>query len=309
MKLFSFICTFALCNIIYLTFGCSNQEKILSELEYTESPVTFDVNTLKYKLTENTSLWDSDDFQKSFKLNIQLSEVESQNAKKYAKGFSNHLQNGEYYLHYLVQEIKRKNLPMELAVVPMMESGFNPRAHSPSGAKGLWQFVNVTGKKMGLKVSRNYNDFYDFKKSTESALEYLKFLRSKTQNWNQAIAAYNQGLGSVYNQLKSGGLSNSSMQYVNKFRIYVTLLKNHKQYRIQMPKIQNRSKFVHIAIHDIPSNHRNMQKLAKIGNIDIDILRKLNSGYLSDNLDNHGVLIPSENYSHLINKLNVINKF
>ncbi|MDD2767388.1 MAG: transglycosylase SLT domain-containing protein [Methylococcus sp.] len=105
---------------------------------------------------------------------------------------------GEPFLHYLAGEIERKGLPMDVVIVPMVESAFDTQALSSRDAAGLWQIVRSTGEEHGLTVGKAYDGRYDIHASTTAALSYLKHLNAVFKgDWLLALAAYNAGEGAV----------------------------------------------------------------------------------------------------------------
>ena len=108
----------------------------------------------------------------------------------------------EPYLYLMVEEIERRELPMELITIPMIESMFDPNARSRSNAVGLWQFVPATGKNFGLRHDNWYDGRRDVLASTNAALDYLEYLnRFFDGDWLQTLAAYNAGEGRVRNAI------------------------------------------------------------------------------------------------------------
>ncbi|MGE5028059.1 MAG: lytic transglycosylase domain-containing protein, partial [Betaproteobacteria bacterium] len=101
------------------------------------------------------------------------------------------------YLFHLVQEVDRRAMPLEIALLPMIESAFNPTAESPAAASGIWQFMPSTGRLYGLKQDTWYDGRRDFTASTEAALDYLGKLYLDFGDWELALAAYNCGEGCV----------------------------------------------------------------------------------------------------------------
>ena len=97
------------------------------------------------------------------------------------------------YLHYIVEEVERRGLPMELALLPAVESGFNPMARSPAQASGLWQFVPGTGTRYGLEQTAHFDARRDVPASTGAALDYLQSLYRLHHDWHLALASYNWG--------------------------------------------------------------------------------------------------------------------
>ena len=105
---------------------------------------------------------------------------------------------GSRYLYYIVTELERRNMPLELALLPVVESAFNPVAYSRSRASGLWQFIPSTGKHYGLKQNWWVDERRDVLMSTNAALDYLQRLHDYFDgDWYLAIAAYNGGEGTV----------------------------------------------------------------------------------------------------------------
>ena len=101
---------------------------------------------------------------------------------------------GELYLHYIVSQVEARNLPMELALLPVVESAYEPFGYSHARAAGLWQFIPGTGKRFGLKQNWWYDGRRDVVESTRAALDYLQFLNEEFNgDWLLAIAAYNCG--------------------------------------------------------------------------------------------------------------------
>ncbi len=101
------------------------------------------------------------------------------------------------YLFHIVEEIERRNMPMELALLPFIESAFNPQAVSSARAAGMWQFMPATGESFDLKQNVFRDDRRDVLASTRAALDYLQQLHDRFGNWHLALAAYNWGQGSV----------------------------------------------------------------------------------------------------------------
>lgn len=101
------------------------------------------------------------------------------------------------YLFHIVEEIERRNMPMELALLPFIESAFNPQAVSSARAAGMWQFMPATGESFDLKQNVFRDDRRDVLASTRAALDYLQQLHGRFGNWHLALAAYNWGQGNV----------------------------------------------------------------------------------------------------------------
>ena len=113
------------------------------------------------------------------------------------------LKRAQPYLPYIRKELKKHKLPPQLAYLPMLESSFNPKAKSRTGAMGMWQFTEATAKDYGLKVGWFSDDRLNWRKSTRAAIQYLSRLGKKfNYNWELALAAYNGGPGYIERSMK-----------------------------------------------------------------------------------------------------------
>ncbi len=113
-------------------------------------------------------------------------------------------QRSKPFLHYLVEQIDRRGLPMDLALVPMVESAFEPTAVSPKDAAGLWQIIPTTGQEWGLAIAEGYDGRLDIHASTGVALGYLRYLHKLFKgDWLLALAAYNAGPGAVRDAIEA----------------------------------------------------------------------------------------------------------
>lgn len=263
---------------------------------------------------QNLSVWESDLYDDSrFKLDIKVSEQERKIAKSFARTFVRRLKDGNIYIHYLLSELKKNDLPIELVAIPMLESGLNTRAKSRSGAHGMWQYMRHTGNSLGLHKEGNYDEIYDFTESTKASLKYFKHLYEvMDHNWDLAAAAYNQGEYGVKKALEAAKargvkeinintvkISASARAYVNRFHAFADLLKNPGDYGITPPHIKNRPAFKRV---EIAGRIDSMKKASEMSGVSLETLRVLNAGYLSDSLkggSTHGLIVPVANASRL----------
>ncbi len=255
------------------------------------------------------SVWDSSLIDDSrFKLNIKLTAEEERWARKNAQSLATHLKNGSAFVHYLLVELDKKDLPVELMAIPLIESGLNPHVKSSAGAHGPWQFMRSTGKSLGLKRTGNYDELYDFIATTEASLDYLKYLYSELEhNWDMVAAAYNQGefgVKKAIRQAKARGvtefnvktvkLTKSAKDYIKRFHAYAALLKNPEKFDLDLPVIQNRPAFKKV---EVAGRISSMKKAAELSGTSIKTLKKLNAGFLSDSLKtggDHVLLVPTD---------------
>ena len=164
------------------------------------------------------------------------------------------------YLFHVVEELERRKMPTELALLPFIESAFNPQAVSSAKAAGMWQFMPATGKYFDLKQNLFRDDRRDVLESTRAALDYLQKLYGMFGDWHLALAAYNWGEGSVGRALarnKASGkpLTYSDLSMPNETRFYVPKLQAVKNivaqpeaFNTQLPLIQNHPYFKSVPI-------------------------------------------------------------
>ena len=164
------------------------------------------------------------------------------------------------YLFHIVEELERRNMPTELALLPFIESAFNPEAVSSAKAAGMWQFMPATGKYFDLKQNIFRDERRDVIESTRAALDYLQKLYGMFGDWHLALAAYNWGEGNVGRALAKNkaaglGLSYSELKMPNETRYYVPKLQAVKNiisqpqiFNARLPFIQNHPYFKSVSI-------------------------------------------------------------
>lgn len=203
-------------------------------------------------------------------------------------------QRSSPYIHYIVEELDRRGMPLELALLPMIESAYNPLANSSQRAAGLWQFMPATGRHFKLEQNHWYDARRDVVRSTKAALDYLGYLNNMFDgDWLLALAAYNAGEGTVMRAVrlnKSKGLPTDywSLQlpretqaYVPKLLAVSQMIGTPEQYALQLPEIANEPFFVLIQ----HNQELDLKKLAKLGQISHEQLQLLNPAH------NHGITV------------------
>jgi membrane-bound lytic murein transglycosylase D len=133
-----------------------------------------------------------------------MPEIESALVARHEAWYLNHpdytlrmIERSRLYLYYIIEEVEKRGMPTEIALLPMIESAYNPMALSPARALGMWQFVPATGKLYGLKQDWWYDGRRDVLAATDAALDYLQFLYGMFNDWELALAGYNWGEGAV----------------------------------------------------------------------------------------------------------------
>ncbi|MGV3741407.1 MAG: transglycosylase SLT domain-containing protein [Burkholderiaceae bacterium] len=162
------------------------------------------------------------------------------------------------YLYHVVQELEKRGMPTELALLPFIESAFNPQAYSTAKAAGMWQFIPSTGRAFDLKQNVFKDERRDVIASTDAALTYLQKLYGMFGDWQLALAAYNWGEGSVQRAIKKAraagepitfnGLSAfmpaETKNYVPKLQAVKNIIASPGQYGITLPRVDNQPYFV-----------------------------------------------------------------
>ena len=174
---------------------------------------------------------------------------------------------GSKYLHHIVEEVEKRGMPMEVALLPIIESAFNPQAFSHAKASGMWQFIPSTGKSFGLKQDWMADNRRDVLLSTGAALDYLQKLYGMFNSWELAFAAYNCGEGCVARAIskneKKGlptdylslNLPNETRSYVPKLIAVKNIVLSPGSYGIELEAVENRPYFAKVAAPEKIDTH------------------------------------------------------
>ncbi len=211
------------------------------------------------------------------------------------------------WLAWISQQINERGLPGEIALIPFVESSFDPSARSHRGAAGLWQFMPGTGDALGLVRNSHYDGRLDVITSTEAALNYLEM---QAEEWYQgdlmlSLAAYNAGAGTVnraQRRAQSQGLSddywalslpNETMQYVPKLKAIATIINDPEHYGVSLPDIHPDPAFAEVQLAQPVS----LTQASQLLNVSQSALAELNPGLLNGSLDPRSaqtLLVPEE---------------
>jgi membrane-bound lytic murein transglycosylase D len=217
-------------------------------------------------------------------------------------------QRASRYLFHVVQELEKRNMPMELALLPFIESAFNPQAYSSAKAAGMWQFIPSTGRDYNLKQNIFRDERRDVVASTDAALTYLQRLYGMFGDWQLALAAYNWGEGSVsraivkaqaagrdidFNSL-SAFMPAETRNYYPKLQAVKNIIATPAQYGITLPVVENQPYFVSInKTRDI-----DVKLAAQLAELPMDEFKALNPQF------NKPVITGSPNTRILLPQLN-----
>jgi membrane-bound lytic murein transglycosylase D len=191
------------------------------------------------------------------------------------------------YLYHIVEELDRRAMPMEIALLPMIESAFNPAALSPSAASGIWQFIPSTGRHYGLRQDSWYDGRRDFTAATHAALDYLGKLYFDFGDWQLALAAYNCGEGcvarAIQNNVQQGlptdyaslSLPNETRHYVPKLLALKHLIQAPERYGIAIELLPNQPYFNQVTVHA----NMDLHSAARLANMSSDEFAALNAAF------------------------------
>jgi membrane-bound lytic murein transglycosylase D len=214
-------------------------------------------------------------------------------------------QRSRRYLYHIVTELERRNMPLELALLPMVESGYSPHALSHAQASGLWQFIPETGKRYRLVQTHSYDARRDVIASTRAALDYLQFLHGLFGDWHLALASYNwgenavaaavqrnraQGRPAVYEALS---MPEETRHYIPKLQALRNIVANPAAFGIDLGLVPNEPYFAVVE----NSRHLDLKVAAKLADMPLDEFLALNpasnSGTISAT-DTSLILLPVE---------------
>ena len=213
------------------------------------------------------------------------------------------LNRSEPFLALIIAKLDERQMPRELALLPFVESGYDPTVFSSSEAGGLWQFIPSTARYMGMHMDWWYDERLDIELSTDKALDYLSYLHGRfDQNWELALAAYNGGEGHVSSRIKQAGgkqdfwglsLKSETSSYVPKLLAIVELVSRAQNYGMQLPELPIDSPIVSVEFE----KQIDLRRTSKVIGMEYDDLRHLNAGYLqwlSPPSKTHRLLIPAD---------------
>ena len=193
-------------------------------------------------------------------------------------------ERGSKYLFHIVEELERRDMPTELALLPFVESAFNPQAVSSARAAGMWQFMPATGKDFDLKQNMFRDDRRDVLASTRAALDLLERLYRQFGDWHLALAAYNWGPGNVskmvtLNRAAGAGAGYGDIQMPTETRYYVpklqaleNIIADPARFRTRLPVIGNHPFFDAVPI----KRDMDVAKVAELAGVSEQELRQLN---------------------------------
>lgn len=227
----------------------------------------------------------------------------------------------EPFLYYIVEELEKNNVPVELALLPIVESAFDPFAYSHGRASGMWQFVPDTGTRFGMKQNWWYDGRRDVIASTQGAIKYMKYLHKFFDgDWLLALAAYNSGEGRVQRAVRKNkkngkntdfwalDLPRETRAYVPKLLALADIIKRPEDFKLKLYEIANKEVISVVDTH----SQLDLAKAASLADLSLTELQRLNPGFnrwSTDPAGPHRLVLPKhkvagfeDNLSKLDNK-------
>ncbi len=262
-------------GLLLLLAGCQITQPLKS-IDQDDAPQTNTIepststqsqNTVSASPTENiqqeplvVTPQEQDDLWQRITMQFELDIPEDPKVDYFRKWFIEHpkhletvAQRAEPFLYLITEKIEQRDFPLEIALLPIVESAFDVKAYSPGKAAGLWQFLSVTAKRYGLEQDFWYDGRRDVYASTEAALNYLSYLNERFNgNWYHSIAAYNSGGGRVSGAIKKNlkqnkptdffslSLPKETSSYVPKLLALADVIANRDKYGVTIPAIANK---------------------------------------------------------------------
>ena len=250
---------------------------------------------------------------------FSIKSLDSPLVEREARWFANNpeymqrmMERAKLYLYYIVEEVEKRGMPMEIALLPAIESAYKPLAYSRARASGLWQFIPSTGRMYGLKANWWYDGRRDVQASTQAALDYLEKLYNDFDgDWHLALAAYNAGEGKVgrmikYNERKGKSteyqhlkLKRETVHYVPKLMAMANIVADPAKYGVQLADIPNDPYFARVET----GSQVDLGVVAKLMDLPVDELHMINPGYrrwATDPNGPHHLLVPADKKDALI---------
>ena len=241
-----------------------------------------------------------------------MGELKSPLVARHEKWYANRpeyvgrvVERSRRYLHFIVEEVEKRGMPTEIALLPMIESPFNPVAYSVARASGIWQFIPYTGKKYGMQQNWWYDGRRDIVSATNGALDYLQKLHDQFGDWELALAAYNWGEGAVQraqarNRKRGKPTNYASLKLPNETRGYIPKLLAVKhivgdpaRFGLTLQPVPDRPYFAAVATE----RHIDVQLAAQLAEISLEEFSALNPGHSRPvivNDDDNFLLLPAD---------------
>jgi len=233
-------------------------------------------------------LWDR------IRMGFALKEMDTPLVQEHENWYANRpdyvqrmVERSQRYLFHIVEEVEKRGMPTEVALLPMIESAFNPKAYSRAHASGIWQFIPSTGKHFGLQQNWWYDGRRDIMAATDAALDYLQKLHDMFGSWELALSAYNWGEGNVMRAVarnEAKGLPTDFLSlrmppetrnYLPKLLAVKHIIANPEAYGLALAPVPNQPYFAKVATN----KHIDLDLAARLAEMPMDEFTSLNPAH------------------------------
>ena len=285
------------------------------ELPATTVAPEFKAPTLMDLTTAPTSLWQR--IRNGFGLPDMASPLVSEQEEWFAKRpdyIARTVARSSRYLYHIVEQVEKRGMPSEIALLPIIESAYNPVAYSRAHASGIWQFIPSTGKHYGLQQNFWYDGRRDVMAATTAALDYLEKLYDMFGSWDLALASYNWGEGAVSRAIaknmakglatdyRSLNMPAETRYYMPKLQAVKNIIANPAQYGIELAEVPNQPYFVAVTT----TRHMDVKVAARLADMPVEEFVSLNPGNSRPVIRADGeraLLIPTDKAGTFLSKL------
>ena len=255
----------------------------------------------------------SDDLWDRIKKGYKLPTIDDPNVAKWEEWYSSRpdyvarmVERSRRYLYYIVVEVENRGMPLEIALLPMVESAFNPVALSSSRASGIWQFMPSTGKDWGMKQNWWFDSRRDVLAATDGALSYLAKLYAQFDDWQLALAAYNWGEGNVARAIErnqragrptdyaSLAMPDETRNYLPKLQAVKNIVNDPAKYNLELADIPDAPYFAVVKT----TKQIDVKRAAELAEMSVEEFRYLNPHHnrpVIAGADEYAILLPIDN--------------
>src|SRR6185437_11204279 len=247
-----------------------------------EEITTDDISAMPVSGGGSRDIQGSRDIWERIRSGFAMAELDCEEVPQKAQFYVSHpyymkriIERSKRYLFHIMEEVERRGMPAEIALLPIVESAFNPNAHSHSEASGIWQLIPSTGKNYGLKQNWLYDERRDVVAATAAALDYLEKLHDMFGDWKLVLASYNWGEGAVGRALarnrnnglpadfRSIMLPPETQNFVQRLITVKNIISNPAAFGIELASIPNQPYFEKVTA----TRHIDVKLAAKLANI------------------------------------------
>ena len=266
----------------------------IAPLLASEPPLSGEVHRQTDKAAEVTPAPQYNDVWERIVAGFQLRRIKSSLVAKHQAWYLNRpeyiqriARRSQRYLYFIVEELEKRDMPTEIALLPIIESAYDPAAYSRMHAAGIWQFISSTGRQYGLEQDQWYDGRRDVLAATRAALDYLQYLHRMFADWELALAAYNWGEGNVQRAIAKNranrkmanylslNMPNETRNYLPKLQAVKNIVKDAKLLGLELQAVPNLPYFAVVNT----AAHIDVIKAAQFADMAVEEFRSLNPGH------------------------------